>query len=68
MDDLDKALDALKIQIKKEIIDNYFAERCQLEEDHQALEEQVAAYRQEQCASCRPVLVFLCGPGAGGRH
>ena len=47
MDNLDKALDALKIQIKKEIIDNYFAERCNLEEDHQALEEQVAAYRQE---------------------
>jgi hypothetical protein len=47
MDDLDKALDALKIQIKKEIVDNYFAERCKLEDDHQALEEQVAAYRQE---------------------
>ncbi len=48
MDDMDKALEALKIQIKKEIIDNYFAERCQLEEDHQALEDEVAAYRQER--------------------
>ncbi len=48
MDDLDKALDALKVQIKKEIVDNYFAERCKLEDDHQALEEQVAAYRQER--------------------
>jgi hypothetical protein len=46
MDDMDKALEALKVQIKKEIIDNYFAERCNLEEDTQALEEKMAAYRQ----------------------
>ena len=48
MDDMDKALEALKVQIKKEIIDNYFAERCHLEEDTQALEDKVAAYRQER--------------------
>jgi hypothetical protein len=47
MDDMDKALEALKIQIKKEIIDNYFAERRQLDEDTQALEDKLAAYRQE---------------------
>ena len=47
MDDMDKALEALKVQIKKEIIDNYFAERCHLEEDTQALEDKMAAYRQE---------------------
>ena len=47
MDDMDKALEALKVQIKKEIIDNYFAERCHLEEDLQALEEKLAAYRQQ---------------------
>jgi hypothetical protein len=47
MDDMDKALEALKVQIKKEIIDNYFAERVNLEEDTQALEDKVAAYRQE---------------------
>jgi hypothetical protein len=47
MDTMDKALEALKVQIKKEIIDNYFAERCHLEEDHQALMEKVAAYRQQ---------------------
>jgi len=47
MDDMDKALEALKVQIKKEIIDNYFAERRQLEEDIQALEDKAAAYRQE---------------------
>jgi hypothetical protein len=48
MDNMDKALEALRIQIKKEIIDNYFAERCQLDEDSQALDAEVAAYRQEQ--------------------
>ena len=48
MDDMDKALEALKVQIKKEIIDNYFAERCHLEEDHQALEDKVALYQQER--------------------
>jgi hypothetical protein len=47
MDDMDKALEAIKVQIKKEIIDNYFAARCQLEEDHQALESEMDAYRQE---------------------
>ncbi len=47
MDDADKALESLKVQIKKEIIDNYFAERCNLEEDSQILEDEVAAYQQE---------------------
>lgn len=47
MDDMDLALEALKIQIKKEIIDNYFAARREIEEDTQALEGLVAAYRQE---------------------
>ena len=47
MDDADKALEALKVQIKKEIVDHYFAERCNLEEDSQDLEEKVAAYQQE---------------------
>jgi hypothetical protein len=47
MDDMDKALDALKVQIKKEIIDNYFAARCDLEEDHQNLELEMDAYRHD---------------------
>jgi hypothetical protein len=47
MDDMDLALEALKIQIKKEIIDNYFAARRDIEEDTQALEDLVAAYHQE---------------------
>jgi|UniRef100_A0A7V6A4S1 hypothetical protein len=47
MKDMDKALDALKVQIKKEIIDNYFAARCDLEEDHAALEREMADYRHD---------------------
>jgi hypothetical protein len=47
MDNMDKALDALKIQIKKEIIDNYFAARCDVEEDHSALECEMADYRHD---------------------
>jgi hypothetical protein len=47
MDDMDKALEALKVQIKKEIIDNYFAARCDLEEDHSALEGEMADYRHD---------------------
>ncbi|MBW1916516.1 MAG: hypothetical protein JRI57_00630 [Deltaproteobacteria bacterium] len=47
MSDIDHTLDALKIFIKKEIIDNYFAERNYLEEDLELLQEKVAAYRQE---------------------
>jgi hypothetical protein len=47
MDNMDKALDALKVQIKKEIIDNYFAARCDLEEDHSALECEIADYRHD---------------------
>lgn len=47
MDDLDKALDSLRFQIKKEIVDNYFAERVYLEEDIQLLEEEVRGYQAE---------------------
>ncbi len=47
MDDMDKVLDALKIQIKKEIVDHYFSERVYLEEEVKQLEEEAASYRQE---------------------
>jgi hypothetical protein len=30
MDEVDKVLDALKVHIKKEIVDNYFADRVYL--------------------------------------
>jgi hypothetical protein len=65
MDDLDKALDALKVQIKKEIIDNYFAARCDLEEDHSALECKMADYRHN-LANLSPL--FMAFYAALGRE
>jgi hypothetical protein len=47
MDDADRAIESLKFQIKKEIVDNYFADRVYLEEDTEVLQQEVAAYRQE---------------------
>ena len=47
MDEVDKALEALKVHIKKEIVDNYFADRVYLEEDTEILHQEAQAYRQE---------------------
>jgi len=63
MEDADKALEALKIQIKKEIIDNYFAERCYLEEESQILDEEVAAYQQEFSSLSRLFQAFYAALG-----
>ncbi len=45
-DDVDRALEALKIHIKKEIIDNYFADRVYLEEETEILQKETREYRQ----------------------
>ena len=45
-DQVDKALEALKVHIKKEIVDNYFAERVYLEEDAEILRQELEAYRR----------------------
>jgi hypothetical protein len=47
MDEVDKALEALKVHIKKEIVDNYFADRVYLEEEVSCLKEEALAYHQE---------------------
>jgi hypothetical protein len=47
MTDIDKVLDALRVQIKKEIVDTYFAERVYLEDEVKHWEEEAAAYRLE---------------------
>ena len=44
MDDVDKVLDALKVHIKKEIVDNYFADRVYVEEDTELLHQEVQDY------------------------
>jgi hypothetical protein len=43
-DNVDKALEALKVHIKKEIVDNYFADRVYLEEDAELLHQELEAY------------------------
>jgi hypothetical protein len=63
MDDMDMALEAMKVQIKKEIIDNYFAERRNLEDDTEALEDKVAAYRQEFSGLSRLFSAFYAALG-----
>jgi hypothetical protein len=44
MDEVDKVLEALKVHIKKEIVDNYFADRVYVEEDTELLHQEVQAY------------------------
>jgi hypothetical protein len=59
MDDgVDKALDALKFHIKKEIVDNYFADRVYLEEELALLQEETGAYRRDACLGSRRFLAF----------
>lgn len=46
MDEVDKALEALRVHIKKEIVDNFFAERVYLEEDMELLRREVQDYAE----------------------
>jgi hypothetical protein len=46
-DDMDRALESLKVQIKKEIIDNFFADRVYLEGEVELLHQEALAYHQE---------------------
>ena len=63
MDEVDKALEALKVHIKKEIVDNYFADRVYLEEDTEILHQEAQAYRQEYGLNAIVLLpVNLYGP------
>jgi len=50
MDEVDQALEALKIHIKKEIVDNYFADRVYLEEDTDLLHQKLEAYGGDMAA------------------
>ncbi|MBM4283703.1 MAG: hypothetical protein FJ128_00420 [Deltaproteobacteria bacterium] len=58
MDDLDRTLEALKVQIKKEIVDNYFAERVYLEGEVQALAQEVDHYREHYNQAARLFQAF----------
>jgi hypothetical protein len=48
MDDTDRLIESLKVQIKKEIVDNYFNDRVYLEEDTEILLQEAESYRQER--------------------
>ncbi len=47
MDDSDRVVDSLKVQIKREIVDNYFADRVNLEEDLDLLRQETESYRRQ---------------------
>jgi hypothetical protein len=47
MDDSDRVLDSLKVQIKKEIVDNYFADRVYLDEELDLLRQETESYHKE---------------------
>ena len=47
MDDSDRVIESLKFQIKKEIVDNYFADRVYLEEELELLRQESETYRKE---------------------
>jgi len=58
MDEVDRALEALKVHIKKEIVDNYFADRVYLEEEVALLQEEAQAYRQDAHLAGRRFIAF----------
>ncbi|MBW1992594.1 MAG: hypothetical protein JRI59_10910 [Deltaproteobacteria bacterium] len=63
-DDLEKALQSLTVQIKREIIENYFAERVYLEEELEYLDEQVRDYQQEYAKLRRTFWAFYQALGS----
>ncbi|MBM4273466.1 MAG: hypothetical protein FJ134_03265 [Deltaproteobacteria bacterium] len=63
-DQMDRALEALKVQIKKEIVDNFFADRVYLEEDTAHLQEEAQAYRREVELAARRWFAFYQALGS----
>ena len=66
MTDVDKVLEALKVHIKKEIVDNYFADRVYLEEDASLLEEEIAAYKRDADLAGRGFMALYQALGSPG--
>jgi hypothetical protein len=65
MDDaVDRTLEALKFHIKKEIVDNYFADRVYLEEEVALLKEEAETYRRDHDLVGRRFLAFYQSLGA----
>jgi len=64
MDEVDRTVEALKVQIKKEIVDNYFADRVYLEEETALLKEEVEAYQRDLDLASRRFFAFYQALGA----
>ena len=65
-DEFDRTLESLKVQIKKEIIDHYFAERVFLEEEIQVLQAGVGEYQQGVTQASRRFLALYQALGTEG--
>ena len=66
MDDVDKVLDALKVHIKKEIVDNYFADRVYVEEDTELLGQEVQDYARSMASLGRRFMALYHALGSQG--
>ena len=64
MDDVDKVLDALKVHIKKEIVDNYFADRVYVEEDTELLGQEVQDYARSMAGLGRRFMALYHALGS----
>jgi hypothetical protein len=64
MDTVDKALEALRVHIKKEIVDNYFGDRRYVEEDTELLGQEVALYAREFAALGRRFMALYHALGS----
>jgi len=64
MDGVDKALEALRVHIKKEIVDNYFADRVYVEEDTELLRQEVEAYTRDLAALGRRFMALYQALGS----
>ncbi|MCX5893987.1 MAG: hypothetical protein NTW80_13675 [Deltaproteobacteria bacterium] len=63
-DATDRLVEGLKIQIKKEIVDNYFADRVYLEEETELLRQETEAYRKESELLGRRFMAFYHALGS----
>ncbi len=64
MDEVDKVLDALKVHIKKEIVDNYFADRVYVEEDTELLRQEIQDYAKGMASLGRRFMALYQALGA----
>ena len=64
MDEVDKTLDALKFHIKKEIVDNFFADRVYVEEDTELLRQEVQGYVRDIASLARRFMALYQALGS----